>query len=388
MIVYKNFLHIIFEKKSSALMYLCIFLILSYTSLQPQQEHRQRFTETPLKICIVDKADSELSRHLIAYLQTIHKITLLSSEHGNDEAILRTLKKDISLAKIHAGIIIDQQLDRLLDEGKKGIISFKDDRREAAFYLDLQIQKFLLFASALKKAEGSINFEKLHQTLAVKTNMILTKNEKNTNALRWVTVFFNFLSWTIFSIILNSIGWVMLELNDSRIRIRNTIAPLSTLRFACETFASQLTVVFMFLFVLIGFAFLLNRGHLNIALIFPHIIHTLIYAAVILSFTFMLNTILKKGSLMAIIGTVLPLSLAFISGIFIAQEYLPSSILTIARFFPTYYFVQANEFAATMSKIDWKNIGLLLLFLFLYFTLGIYFTKMHAAQNAIEYVQK
>ena len=91
---------------------------------------------------------------------------------------------------------------------------------------------------------------------------------------------------------------------------------------------------------------------------------------------------------MGIVGTILPLSLAFISGIFIEQEYLPASIHTIAKFFPTYYFVQANEFAATMSKIDWKNAGLLLLFLFLYFTLGIYFTKMNAAQNAIEYVQK
>jgi len=388
MIVYKNFLRLVFEKKFSALLYLCIFLLISFTSLRSQESRTQAFSETPLRITIVNKAQSALAQHFISYLQTMHTVTMLPFEQENDEVILRKLKKDISLGNIHAGIIIAEQMEQLLDAGEKCIISFKDDRKQSAFYLDLQIQKFLLFASAVKKAEGYFNFEKIENALAVKTGAILSNNKKNAGINAWFTYFFNFLGWIIFSIILNSVGWVMFDLNNPRLRIRNTIAPMSTLRFVCENFAAQLTVVLIFLFTLIGFAVLLNLRHLNAIPLFPYIVHTFIYAAVILSITFMLNTIFKKGSVMGIVGTILPLSLAFISGIFIEQEYLPASIHTIAKFFPTYYFVQANEFAATMSKIDWKNAGLLLLFLFLYFTLGIYFTKMNAAQNAIEYVQK
>ena len=113
-----------------------------------------------------------------------------------------------------------------------------------------------------------------------------------------------------------------------------------------------------------------------------------VYAAVVLSAVFMLNAALKKGAVMGIVGTVLPLSLAFISGIFLDQELLPKSITTLAQVFPTYYYVRANTFTERMLRPDWNNIGMQLLFLLLYFTLGVYFSKLNRTRNKIEFAQK
>ena len=89
-----------------------------------------------------------------------------------------------------------------------------------------------------------------------------------------------------------------------------------------------------------------------------------------------------------IVGTVLPLSLAFISGIFLEQELLPKSISALAQVFPTYYYVRANNVIERMLRPDWGNIGMQLLFLLLYFTLGVYFSKLNRVRNKIEFAQK
>jgi len=160
------------------------------------------------------------------------------------------------------------------------------------------------------------------------------------------------------------------------------------MRFAFENFAAQLTVVAAFLVGLIIFAALMYRHVIGALPLASYTLNAVVYASVILSATFMLNAALKKGAVMGIVGTVLPLALAFISGIFLDQELLPKSISTLAQCFPTYYYVRANNFIERMLHPDWGNIGIQLLFLLLYFTLGVYFSKLNRVRNKIEFAQK
>ena len=160
------------------------------------------------------------------------------------------------------------------------------------------------------------------------------------------------------------------------------------MRFAFENFAAQLTVVALFFAVLIAFAALMYRKAIHTLPLGSYTLNAAVYASVVLSAVFMLNAALKKGAVMGIVGTVLPLSLAFISGIFLEQELLPKSITTLARVFPTYYYVRANSFTERMLRPDWNNIGMQLLFLLLYFTLGVYFSKLNRTRNKIEFAQK
>jgi len=212
--------------------------------------------------------------------------------------------------------------------------------------------------------------------------------QENTSVNIWFKIFFNFLGWIVFSVVLNSVGWAMFELNNERLKMRNNVSPVSTFRFVCENFLAQLTIVIFILSILIGFAIITNITRLENIPLLLYTFNALMYTAVILSLAFMLNSFLKKGSVMGIVGTVLPLSLAFISGIFVEQELLPDFIVNISRLFPTYYYIMANEFTQVNLSIDWKNIGMLFLFLFLYFTVGTYFSKLGRSQSKIEFAQQ
>ncbi|UTC62241.1 ABC transporter permease [Treponema sp. OMZ 787] len=385
MIVYKNFLRLVWTKKISTMIYVVIFLFISFMTLKSQDSQVSEFAETPLSVSIVDNDDSELSKKLISYLKSKHDVSIIDGKNKTDEEILREMKKGISLQRIHAGLILNNNMEENIMNGKKALISFKDDRKKSGFYIDLQVNMYLTFAASVKKSQGIFDFQKIEDALRVSTKVNKVSFQKNLSVNIWFKVFFNFFGWIVFSVILNSVGWAMFELNNERLKIRNNVSPLSTLRFVCENFLAQLTVVVAILSILIGFAVITNINRLeNIPLLF-YAFNALIYTAVVLALTFMFNSFLKKGSVMGIIGTVLPLSLAFISGVFVEQELLPDFIVNISRLFPTYYYVSSNEFTQINLSIDWKNIGMLFLFLLLYFTIGTYFSKLGRSQSRIEF---
>ncbi|MGP1576659.1 MAG: ABC transporter permease [Treponema sp.] len=388
MTVYKHFLRMVWQRKIGTAVFLAIFLSLYFVMLQPKKRDGQNFSETPLTVYIADQDHSPLAEQLIAYLQTKHRVTLLDDASLSDEVLLKKIRKDISVGLIDAGLIISENFTRKAELGQKGIISIKDGRRAAAFYIDSQIQNFLRFALSTKEAKGSFDFEKVRNALAVQAKVIKVNQGDDTSASVGLKYFFNFLGWAIFSLIINSIGWALFELHNERLRIRAAVSPVSNIRFAFENFAAQLTAVAVFLALLIAFAALIYRKAIHTLPLASYMLNAVVYAAVVLSAVFMLNAALKKGAVMGIVGTVLPLSLAFISGIFLDQELLPESITALAQVFPTYYYVRANTFTERMLCPDWRNIGMQLLFLLLYFTLGIYFSKLHRVRNTIEFAQK
>ncbi|AGT43284.1 ABC transporter permease [Treponema pedis] len=387
MTVYKNFLRLIWSKKSMIIIYTAIFLITSFMFLKKSDRGIKEFKETPLKLIIIDNDNSELSKNLTAYLQTKNNVKIIDSkknENLSKENILHDIKKEISLGNADAGIIINPNLEENLMPGTNCVLSLKDGRNANSIYIDMQIKKFLLFADSLKKAEGKFDFEKIHTALkeSITVNKISEKQENGVNS--WFKSFFNYFAWISFSIILNSIGWAVFMLKKPSLKIRNDVSPVSGLRFSIENFAAQLTVVFLILTVIIGFAVLLNIQHLRDIPIFAYILNSIIYAAVILSMAFMLNAVLKKGAVLGILGTVLPLALSFISGVFMPIEFISPAILKIAKLFPTYYFIKANEFVYGFYKIDWKNEAFLTLFLVIYFTAGTLFNRANRSQRKIE----
>ena len=192
MTVYKYFLQMIWQRKIGTVIFLAIFLSLCFVMLQPKNRDSQNFSETPLTVCIADNDHSPLSEQLTAYLQTKHRVTLLDGSGLSDEALLKKLRKNISVGTVDAGLIISEGFEQKTELGQKGIISIKDGRRAAAFYIDSQIQTFLRFALSTKEATGAFDFEKVRNALAVRTEVIKVNREEDTSTAAGLKYFFNF----------------------------------------------------------------------------------------------------------------------------------------------------------------------------------------------------
>ena len=99
MTVYKHFLKMIWQRKIGTVIFLAIFLCVSFMTMQPKNRDSQNFSETPLDICIADKDHSPLSEQLTAYLQTKHTVTTANN------AIRRVFFSDLIYNLLYLDII-------------------------------------------------------------------------------------------------------------------------------------------------------------------------------------------------------------------------------------------------------------------------------------------
>ena len=386
--VYKNFLKVVLTRKITLIIYFVVFVAISFSLSVNTKNSTPNFKESKLNLYIFDKDNSELSKALIAYLKTKNNVFEENAKNESEEEIYKKIKREISLGQIDSGLVINKGLEQNLQTRSEYITTINDSRSQYSIYSDIEITKFLLFAEQVKKALGTFDFERIQNALNEKITVNKIAKQGNKSVITSFKYFFNLFGFFSFSMIINVVGFTILLLKKPIIKIRNDVSPISTLRFSIENFLAELTVVFLFSFFVIGLNIIFKIKHLEGVPLFSYILNCCAYVATILSMTFLLINLLKKDSVYGILGTVLPLALAFISGMFVPLEYVSPVVLKIARFFPTYYFVQANEFAFTFLKTDWRNIGIEVLFLLLYLALGIYVATKKRTQNAIESEEK
>lgn len=389
MTVYKNFLRIVGKQKTSVIMYSCIFLVVIMLTSSSSKTNVQEFKEISLDLIIIDKDNSDISKNLVQYLHKKNNVLPnLNLQDYNEEEILRVLKKEISLGNIDAGIIINKNLEEKLSSGVDCVTCIKDDRSQTSFYVERQIQKFLLFAETVKNSAGKFDFEKIHTALSENITVTKINSQKDSSTGYWFLRFFNMFAWFSFSIILNIIGFAMFLLKKPTIKIRNDVAPISIFKQTAETFLAEVTVILFILAIIIGGAIAFNIKTINNIPIFIYSFNAAIYSVVILGITFMLNSLLKNGSVLGILGTILPLALSFTSGVFVPVEFISPKIVRVAKLFPTYYFVKANEFTFLHSTVNWFYVGVLFQFFILYFLIGLYFTKLNRSKKKIDKEQQ
>jgi len=86
-------------------------------------------------------------------------------------------------------------------------------------------------------------------------------------------------------------------------------------------------------------------------------VNATVFALTALSLSYLVGITVKSRKAVAALSTALSLSLAFISGMFVPQEYLGDSVLKVASFTPTYWYIKANNSIMNITNFKWDNIS-------------------------------
>jgi ABC-2 type transport system permease protein len=99
-------------------------------------------------------------------------------------------------------------------------------------------------------------------------------------------------------------------------------------------------------------AFIIHGNEmLNIINMF-RIVNTLGLLSVAVGLAFLLGNVLDNKDMLATAIIIISMGLSFGSGVFVPQEFMSSQILTIARFFPIYWYIRVNELFAGLTVVD------------------------------------
>ena len=371
MTVFKYFLKSALRLKWIIIGYSTIFFALSLINGTNTDSKEISFMETKLSIGIVDMSKSTLSKGLTNYLDKNNSTTEMDYDMDN-------IKEQIFLQVYDAVIIIPKDFETKVSNKDESIEIFRDDRRMGPLQIENQIHKYLSFANA-NYENGKYNLEEVSYALNQEVEVeLLSINSSlpSTGASAWFRYYYNFTSYIIIAMYVAVIGLIMTDFNDKKIQDRMKVSSKKFLNLNAEMYLGQVVIglIITTLFVLVSI--LLKGKIIGQVEFLKHVINIYVFSFSILCLTFLINSLTTSRFVINGISTVASLGTSFISGVLVPQEFLSEKVLTIAKFFPTYYFVRINDMSVSSFSQIRYNLLMQVLFGVVFLSVGLYFSKI------------
>lgn len=231
---------------------------------------------------------------------------------------------------------------------------------EYSIYMDLLINKYMNTAKRYINNIPNITNEQLNtyleKDMSVEADVKVQNFGSAVNTGSNIRYYFNYFAYAIFAIIILGVTTIILTFNDPEIKKRNLGSPikLSSYNFQIILGSLVFTMIVWALICLLSFPIygsaVLNK---NTILLF---INALIISLVVLSISFLLGNVIKSKGAISAISNILTLGLSFLSGVFVPQEIMSESVLKIASFTPTYWYVKAVDSITSLTVWSSENI--------------------------------
>jgi len=249
-------------------------------------------------------------------------------------------------------------------------------------YVDMCIDQYLntarLYVNHVEGISQELLTEYVAKDLSVSTPVIIEKSETKDINTNFSVYYFNFLAYSLLSILILGIGSIMVVFNNPDIRMRNYSSPISITSFNMQMVSALSLFTFASWLVLVIFSFLLNwKNSLNIGSVY-FLINSLVFAFAGAGISFFIGNMLKSMDAISAAGNIVTLGSSFVSGVMVPQQFLGNGVLRIASFTPTYWYVKANNQIGGLTHFDmnslWPSIFCMLVqagFGILFFALAI-----------------
>ena len=365
MTVYKAFFKIILKNLSQIIIYVVIFISLAVTLANVNsQSIETSFTETKVNIAFINNnTDSILVEGLKNYLSKNANIVNIPDEPKKlqDALFFREVEYIVRVPKgFTEGLLNDKTLQ--IEK-----ITIPDS--SSAIYIDSIINKYLNTAKNYISNIENISEEQLlsyiDKDLEQKTKVKLYNSIDETNNNEKRASYFNFMAYALLAILILGVCLVMLVFNDTDIKKRNLCSPmklesmnfqiiLGSLSFAMFTWIAMIFTSFFlygsYMFTTKGILFLLN---------------SFVFTLAALSISYLLGNVIKSRNAMSAVANVFAMGTSFISGVFVPQALLGETVLNIASFTPTYWYVKSNNIIANLVNFNMENLTPIFLSMFI-----------------------
>jgi ABC-2 type transport system permease protein len=370
MTVYKYFIKVALKNRGIILMYIGVFFAISLLFGFSATEREAGFIASSLNIGIIDHGNGELSAALVDYLKEKNNLVDIIDDE-------EYIKEQIFLEVVDAAIVIPEDFDQKVINKEEALLVYKDARKQQSIQLQNQVNKFLVFANATYE-NGMFNLGDVNRALAAETEVELVKCESSTvnqAASQWFGNYFNFAGYVTIAIYIAVIGLVMADFKDSKIKNRMKISAKKFFQLNKEIYTGQLTLALLITLVFISGSILFKGNYIAEVNFSKYVINLLVFSFSILCVTFLINNLSRNKFVINALATVLSLGTSLISGVMVPQEILGDKVLAIAKFFPVYYFVKANDMSIN-SILDIRyELIMQLLFAVAFLLIGLYFSK-------------
>ena len=378
MTIFKTYWKIVKKNIGIIILYTVMLLVFGTMNLKANKNSFEFISSKP-DIIIVNNSSGIITDNLISYLKTNANVKNITNENDIDDAVFF---RDANYV-----IYIPKEFENKIENGKEFNIDIKTNNSYDSYIASELLNRYLdVFSKYMNLYNDKIlAIQKLDNTLNKKASVVI---ESKTNLNSKTSLFYNFSSYSIMAIVIYIICLVLSSFNDEKISKRTNVSGMSYKTFNNYLYISSFTFTFIIFIVYLILSFLILKSSiLNI----NGILYSLnMFIFFIVSFTMSIlisNLVKSKGAISGVVN-VISLGSAFLCGAFIPVKYMPSFALKIAHIFPTFYFIDNNEYIASIKNFDkasydfvLKNFIIMIVFIIFFLILNTLVTRFKRKVN-------
>lgn len=378
MTVFKTYWKIVKKNIGIIILYTVMLLVFGTMNLKANKNSFEFISSKP-DIIIVNNSSGIITDNLISYLKTNANVKNITDENDIDDAVFF---RDANYV-----IYIPKEFENKIENGKEFNIDIKTNNSYDSYIASELLNKYLdVFSKYMNLYNDKIlAIQKLDNTLNKKADVVI---ENKTSLNSKTSLFYNFSSYSIMAIVIYIICLVLSSFNDEKISKRTGVSGMNYKTFNNYLYISSFTFTFIIFMVYLILSFLILKSSiLNI----NGILYSLnMFIFFIVSFTMAIlisNLVKSKGAISGVVN-VISLGSAFLCGAFIPVKYMPSFALKIAHIFPTFYFIDNNEYIASLQNFDkasykfvLKNFIIMIIFIIFFLILNTLVTRFKRKVN-------
>lgn len=248
-------------------------------------------------------------------------------------------------------------------DGKAELIKEAVPDSTGAMSIDTAINNYLNMAEIYLKYIPDITDRELSRLIAdnlkeqTKVTISVQKKDSVTYSNGFNMNYFNYLGYILIASLIIGVSLVMFSFHGIDIRRRHTASPLSNRNMNIQLILANLIYVFSFLLIFIIAGYVLNRDRMINQNSIMTWLNATVLTITVLSISYLVGITVKSRMTVNAIATTLSLCLAFLSGIFVPQQYLGKAVLKAASFTPTFWYVKANNAIEGITSMRWSEIS-------------------------------
>ncbi len=378
MTVFKTYWKIVKKNIGIIILYTVMLLVFGTMNLKTNKNSFEYVSSKP-DIIIVNNSNGIITDNLISYLKANANVKNITDETDIDDAVFF---RDANYV-----IYIPKEFENKLESGKEVNIDIKTNNSYDSYIASELLNKYLdVFSKYMNLYNDKVlAIQKLDNTLNKKVSVVI---ENKTNLNSKTSLFYNFSSYSIMAIVIYIICLVLSSFNDEKISKRTNVSGMNYKTFNNYLYISSFTFTFIIFIVYLILSFLILKNIILNINGFLYSLNMFIFFIVSFTMSILISNLVKiKGAISGVVN-VISLGSAFLCGAFIPVKYMPSFALKIAHIFPTFYFIDNNEYIASLQNFDkasyefvLKNFIIMIIFIIFFLILNTLLTRFKRKVN-------
>lgn len=378
MTIFKTYWKIVKKNIGIIILYTVMLLVFGTMNLKANKNSFEFISSKP-DIIIVNNSSGIITDNLISYLKTNANVKNITDENDIDDAVFF---RDANYV-----IYIPKEFENKIENGKEFNIDIKTNNSYDSYIASELVNKYLdVFSKYMNLYNDKIlAIQKLDNTLNKKADVVI---ENKTSLNSKTSLFYNFSSYSIMAIVIYIICLVLSSFNDEKISKRTNVSGMNYKTFNNYLYISSFTFTFIIFIVYLILSFLILKSSILNINGFLYSLNMFIFFIVSFTMAILISNLVKsKGAISGVVN-VISLGSAFLCGAFIPVKYMPSFALKIAHIFPTFYFIDNNEYIASLQNLDkasyefvLKNFIIMIIFIIFFLILNTLVTRFKRKVN-------